>query len=235
MTMFDGYVDEFCWTARQQLEHDLESSGYGSLLAISTSHDGIGLWASATVSLPGQDEPWEFHRLILRQNELASHAVPGHGEVEATVFTALLMEVLATRPWPPADSMSASPAKPSSIPSGAVEAWPGGPHLRSLVPGSLRARHVGYIRELHAATWAPLRQAITRDPWIGLKPEFLEDPQGVWLHMSMRREDDGVRTYWRYRELVIPPEGPAEPAAVVGHCYVDRAISDFQGRWPLTP
>lgn len=232
MSPFDQYIDEFCRVARRQLEDDLESFRYGSLLDLSTSVDSVGLWATATVSLAGHNEPWEFHRLILRRTEFASNGIPGHGEIEATIFTTLLAEVLAVSPWPPSDSVPLDSATLSS-PPGSVEAWPGGPHLRSLDPDSLRGRYLEYIRELHSATWPRLYEAIARDPWIGLKPEFSEDSAGVWLSMSMRRQGAGARKQWTYRELVIGPEGPAEAADVVGGRYADRAIIDFEHQEPF--
>ncbi|GHE29518.1 hypothetical protein GCM10017673_35200 [Streptosporangium violaceochromogenes] len=232
MSPFDQYIDEFCWIARRQLENDLESQRYGSLLDLSTSVDSVGLWATATLSLAGHDEPWEFCRLVLPRTEFASNGVPGRGEVEATIFTTVLTEVLDTRPWPPSDYMSLRSATPSP-PPGSVEAWPGGPHLRSLAPDSLRGRYLKYIRELHAATWPRLHAAIARDPWIGLKPEFSEDPAGVWLTMSMRQKSSVSRKQWTYRELVIGPDGPAEAADVVGDRYTDRAIIDFEHQDPF--
>lgn len=230
MSPLERYADEFCRVARQQLEQDLGEFGHGVLLSLLTSDDGAGMWATANISLVGHAQPWEFRRLVLERAQFQSSATVEHATGEATIFSTLLMETLDTQPWPPVNSRPVDLVKLPPDPPGSVEAWPGGPHRRLLGPASLRARHVDYINALHVATWKPLHDAIAKDPWIGLKPEFLEEDDGIWLQMSMRRIAAGCETRWQYRELVIGHGGSSATADDLGRQYVDRAIADFASR-----
>lgn len=229
MNQFERYIEEFCSVSRRQLGEELQEYD-ASLLDLFVSEEEGGVWASATVSLPGVERPWTFRSHIVERTGAEGSDVLDRGSDDASIFTTHLTELLATRPWPPPESWPTAKDLDGvkEEPPGSVEAWPGGPHVKDVDPQSLRARNSDYIKGIYLATWRSLFESICKDPWRTLKPEFTEDSAGIWLEVSMHCKVGEDQRRWSYKGLVLDAVGRREPSEVVGRRFVTQAVQDFE-------
>lgn len=238
MNQLERYTEEFCSVSRGQLSEELQEYD-ASLLDLFVSEEDDGIWATATVSLPGVERPWTFRSHVVKRTGAEGPNILDCGSDDASIFTTHLTELLATRPWPPPESWPAAeaPGVAKEESPGSVEAWPGGPHVKDVDPQSLRIRNSDYIRDIYLATWRPLFESICKDPWRNLRPEFTEDAAGIWLEVSMYCKVGEDQRRWSYKERVLDTAGRRESPEAVGRRFVTQALQDFEResrRRPLT-
>ncbi|MEU4829451.1 hypothetical protein [Streptosporangium sp. NPDC023615] len=236
MSRLERYSEKFCAASREHLQEELQEYG-ASLLTLSVSEGEKGIWATSVVSLPGLEEPWTFHGLVVEQAEAEGLDIADRAIDDAVILTTHLNELLATRPWPPPEGWPVVAEPMEERTPGDVEAWPGGPHVRDVDPRSLRAGNPEYLKGVYRATWRPLFEAICKDPWRALRPEFTEDATGIWLEVSMRCKAGGDERRWSHRGLILDAAGRRESPEAVGRRFVTQTIKDFEResrRGPLT-
>ncbi|WP_271217756.1 hypothetical protein [Streptosporangium carneum] len=229
MNQFERYTEEFCSVSRRQLGEELQEYD-ASLLDLFVSEEEDGIWATATVSLPGTERPWRFRSHVAERTGAEGSDILDCGSDDASVFTTHLTELLAARPWPPPESWPAAgaPGVAEEESPGSVEAWPGGPHVKDVDLHSLRVRNSGYIKDIYLAAWRPLFESICKDPWRTLKPEFTEDAAGIRLEVSMYCKVGEDRRRWSHKGLVLDAADRCEPPEVVGRRFVTQAVQGFE-------